>query len=218
MAIHGIRICALGLALAGAGGGALAADLDFDRTFNSRADAGYLHYRATYTQAGQAHQVEVWRDRDLRLKRRTDDRVETLVTKPAGQAEWQMTVLDLKRKIRTDIARTNLMRIGHFTDWFSLSHSLARPSGPYQLSVATRPAGIAPALRPCKWYALKAQDVESRVCWSAEAGLPLLIASSDGKEQWRISHVDKAAPAAQAFAINDKGFVRNNANEDIKTD
>ena len=73
---------------------------------------------ASYVVQGQAHRLEVWRDGDVHLKRRTDDRVEIVVLRPAGDTEWKMTVLDLKRRIRTDVDRTNLIRIGRFGDWF----------------------------------------------------------------------------------------------------
>ncbi len=201
-----------------AAAGSQAADLDFDQTFNIKGEARQLNYRATYVVDGRQHQVEIWRDRDLRLKRRTDDKLETHVFKPAKQAEWRMVVLDLPRKIRTDIDRTNLYRIGHFTDWFSMSHALARPTGSYLLTaLKTAPSGEKP-LSACRWYALNRGGTVSNICWSTELRLPLLIADGGGAVQWRVTAASKQALPATAFALNDAGFVHNDANADIKTD
>lgn len=216
------------LALAAASFACHAASLDFDTVFNDIGEARHSHYLASYflNQASQpgaqgapvAHQVEVWRDADLRLKRRTDDSLETFVFKDAGQTEWRMVVLDLKRKIRTDIERTNLYRIGHFTNWFSLSHSLTRPVEKYQLIKISAPEGSEKPLAACQWYGLTRSGVESRICWSSKWRLPLLIMARDGKVQWRVTAADAHAIAASTYAIDDQGFVRNDANEDIKSD
>ena len=198
--------------------GSQAADLDFDKTFQTTGEARQLHYRATYAVDGTAHQVEVWRDGDQRLKRRTDDKLETHVFKRAKQTEWQMVVLDLPRKIRTDIDRSNLYRIGHFTDWFSMSHALARPIGAYRLTALSAAPGNEQALSACRWYALERNSVLSHVCWSGQWRLPLLITDAAGKTQWKVTAASKHALPAAAFALNDAGFVHNDANADIQTD
>ncbi|MBA5607787.1 hypothetical protein H3H36_20745 [Duganella sp. FT3S] len=201
-----------------AAAGSQAADLDFDKTFSSKGEARQLHYSATYLAEGRTHAVQVWRDGEQRLKRRTDDKLETHIFKPAGQTEWQMVVLDLPRQIRTDIERTNLYRIGHFTDWFSMAHALTRPTGPYRLT-ALKQAPVADApLGPCRWYALDRAGTVSNVCWSGQLRLPLLIADGGGKTLWRVTSASTAALPRAAFALNDAGFVHNNANADIQTD
>ena len=195
-----------------------AAELDFDKTFNAKGEAAQLNYSATYTVQGAEHKVEVWRDRDLRLKRRTDGKLETYIFKPRKRDEWSMVVLDLPRKIRTDIDRSNLYRIGHFTDWFSMSHSLSRPSGSYLLTeLKTAPSGEKP-LSACRWYALNRGGAVSNICWSSELRLPLLITDGGGVVQWRVTAASKSALPAAVFAINDTGFVKNDANADIHTD
>ena len=195
-----------------------AADLDFDKTFNTKGEARQLNYRATYLSHGNEHQVEIWRDRDQRLKRRTDDKLETYIVKPSRQDEWNMVVLDLQRKMRTNIGRTNLYRIGHFTDWFSMSHALARPVGAYQLTaLATTPAGAKP-LSSCRWYSLQQGQAESHICWSTELHLPLLITDPQGNIQWRVTAASKRTLPATVFAVHDTGFARNDANSDIQSD
>ncbi|MDP9108122.1 MAG: hypothetical protein M3N23_03510 [Pseudomonadota bacterium] len=186
--------------------------------FSPKGEARQLHYRATYQLDGKPHTLEVWRDRDLQLKRRTDDALETILSRPAAAAEWQMTVLDLKRHIRTDISHTNLARIGHFTDWFSQSHSLTRPIGSYQLTRIPAPAIDKPALERCQWYRLQQQERASAICWSEKLKLPLLIADADSHVQWRVVAADRQPFAATQFHIDDRGFAKNDANEDIQAD
>jgi hypothetical protein len=195
-----------------------AGGLDFDKTFNDKGEPRYLHYRAIYSLNGTNHQVEVWRDRDRRLKRRADDAIETLIFKPAKETEWRMVVLDLKRKIRTDIDRTNLYRIGHFTDWFSLSHALVRPIGPYQLKAMEKHAESETPVSSCHWYSMIHNRIESKICWSTAMRLPLLVIGPNGKVQWRVTDFDSKPVIAVAYQINDQGFVRNDANDDISAD
>ena len=197
---------------------AFANGLDFDRTFAAGPEPRQSHYVATYRLGDTEHRVEVWRDRDLRLKRRTDDRIEIHVTKPAGDVEWTMVVLDLKRKIATRVVRTNLLRIGHFTDWFALSHSLSRPAGAYELVAITRGAPRVKPVASCRWYLLTQGGRASKICWSAAHHLPLVIADGSDQVQWKIVEVDSRPLPTGTFALDERGFVRNNADQDIQAD
>ena len=197
---------------------ASAARLDFDKVFNADGAAPSMHFRAAYVSAGTTHQLEVWRDHEIRLRRRTDDAVETFVNRSANDPEWRMAVLDLRRKIRTDVDRTNLYRVGHFVDWFGMGHGLTRPSGPYELRQTAALRGVGPAIADCRWYRLSNQDKDSRICWSRAMGLPLLIATPDGQVQWRVTEADSRRATSGTFQIHDVGFARNNANADISTD
>jgi hypothetical protein len=207
---------ALALSAQSACAGAL---LDFDRTFNDSREPARSHYVATYRLADGEHRVEVWRDRNLRLKRHTDEAIETYVDRPLGKTEWSMVVLDLKRRIRTDIDRTNLYRIGHFIDWFSLSHSLSRPTGPYELAIL--PQNAQPPVAPigaCRWYLLTQGSRTNKICWSAAQGAAFVITDGNDAVRWMLSAIDSHALPAATFAIDDRDFVRNNANEDIEAD
>jgi hypothetical protein len=197
---------------------AAAADLDFDKTFDIPGEPRQVHYAVRYTLNGQTHASETWRDRDSRILRRTDGRIETHVDRNGRDVEWHMVVLDLPRKIRTDIDRTNLLRIGQFTDWFSLSHGLSRPAGAYTLTAADAAPSAAKPVAPCRWYDLKRGGSDSRICWSRQLHLPMLITDGSGNVQWQVTQVDTRKLPASVFAIRDQGFVRNNANEDIRTD
>lgn len=195
------------------------ASLDFDRTFNDLREPQTSHYVATYRLADGEHRVEVWRDRSLHLRRRTDDAIETYVERLPGDTEWSMVVLDLRQRIRTDIDRTSLYRIGHFPDWFSMAHSLSRPAGPYRL--AEVPRGEEPRLAtaaPCRWYALSQGSRTTRICWSAAQRASLLIVDESNTPLWAIDHLDNLPLPGTVFAIDDRGFVRNDAHADIKGD
>lgn len=206
-------------ALAAWAANALAAtSLDFDKTFTDRNEPGRIHYGATYDLGASAHRVEVWREGKANLRRRTDDALETHVFKPPGEVEWQMVVLDLKRRIRTDIDRTNLLRIGHFTDWFSLAHALARPIGPYELVALRGPAPRVAPIATCRWYLLTQGERASKVCWSVAWRVPLLITDRNDKVQWKVTDIATGRMPAGVFEVNDRGFVRNNANADIEAD
>ena len=192
--------------------------LDFDVTFRGAKQPAQAHYVAMYRLADGEHRLEVWRDSDVRLKRHTDAGIETVVTKPAGDAEWAMVVLDLKRRIRTDVGRTNLMRIGHFTDWLALSRLLARPVGAYELTAIGHGAPRIETPGPCRWYRLAQGSRASRICWSEAQQLPFVITDDKVVVQWRVTAFDSRPLPPGTFAIDDRGFVRNDANRDILAD
>jgi hypothetical protein len=193
------------------------ASLVFEQVFRAD-DRGSQHFSATYRSAGAPHQVEVWREGARRLKRITDQSVETLVTRADSGPEYRMTVLDLRRKISTTIDRSSLNRIGNFTEWFGLAHALAHPGGEYRLVRAAAPAGAPSPAQPCTWFALEQGGVASTICWSARSELPMLIVSAAGETVWQVSAVDRRPIAAAVFAIDDRGFARSDANQDIERD
>jgi hypothetical protein len=129
-----------------------------------------------------------------------------------------MVVRDLKRRVRTDVNRTNLFRIGHAVDWFGLAHGLARPSGPCELSEAERPPHADTPGWPCRWFLLTSAGMASTICWSPALHLPVLITGPDGAVQWRLTRVDTRPLPANTFDVDDAGFIRSDANEDIQGD
>jgi hypothetical protein len=195
-----------------------AATLDFDHVFSIRGEPAATHFQATYWSGGAEHHVEVWRDGDRRIRRRTDDRAESFAVHMPGSPAYRLSVLDLDRKIRTDIDRDNLYRIGQFTDWFDLGHGLRHPKGEYRLVPAATPHGAARAIGACEWVALVQGTQTTHVCWSTTAKLPLLIQAADGRTVWRVTSVDHKTIPDKVFAIQDAGFIRNDANADIERD
>lgn len=190
----------------------------FEQAFDPRGEPARLHYTAVFASRGGEHRVEVWRAGQRRLKRVTDGALETYVTRRPGDAEFRMSVLDLRRRIHTRISRTNMYRIGAFFDWFDLAHALRRPKGAYRLATASPPKGVVRAIQPCTWYDLTQGARTTRVCWSARSRLPLLILSGGDRPQWRVTEVDERPIPPNTFRIHDQGFVRNDANQDIGND
>lgn len=195
-----------------------AATPDFDHVFSTRGEPAATHFQATYVSGGAEHRVEVWRDGERRIRRRTDDKAESFAVRAPGSPDYRLSVLDLGRRIRTDIDRDNLYRIGQFTDWFDLGHGLRHPKGEYRLVPAATPHGAEHAIGACEWVALVQGAQTTHVCWSKTAKLPLLIQAADGSTVWRVTSVDHKPIADKVFAIHDAGFVRNDANADIERD
>lgn len=214
------RDVAAGVLLAAALGAQAAApeDLRFEQAFAADDGSAPLHYRAEYVAGGAGHQVEVWVDRGARLVRRTDDALEIHAERKAGDDEFRMTVLDLRRRIATRVDRTNLYRIGHASDWFALAQGLQHPRGEYRLARSAAPDHAPQAVQSCEWYALAQAGTTTRICWSTASRVPLLIVSPQGVAVWRVTEVDRRPVAAQRFEVRDAGFVRNDANGDIEGD
>lgn len=204
-------------AAASAAAAAPAPSLTFEQVFRAD-DRGSIHYRGTFQTGDIQHRVEVWRDGATRLKRVTDEAVATYVTRDQAGPEFHLTVLDLQKKIATRIDRSNLYRIGNFTDWFDLAHALRHPKGDYRLVRGSGPVGAPKPLEACSWYLLEQQGMPSQVCWSARSQLPMLIVSGTGETLWRVTSIDRRPIAPPVFAVDDRGFVRNDANEDIERD
>jgi hypothetical protein len=129
-----------------------------------------------------------------------------------------MSILDMKKHIHTRIDRTNLYRIGNFTDWFDLAHGLKHPMGEYRVSKAQAPDGAPKAIEACQWYELLQDTRTIHICWSAQSRLPLVIQAQDGKVVWRVAALDRKPIPVKTFEIHDEGFIRNDANQDIERD
>ena len=197
---------------------AVAQATSFDQAFDDRGEPRALHYTVVFSAAGQEHALEVWRDGEERLRRRTDDALEIYVSRTAGDPEFQMSILDLRRRVHTRIDRRNLYRIGSFTDWFDLAHGLKHPKGAYQLTRARRPEGAPAAQGTCRWFDLSQVRGTVHICWSSEDRLPLLIEDERGSVVWRVTSVERGPIPAGAFEIHDQGFARDDANGDLGGD
>jgi len=196
------------------------AALDFERTFAVKEEPAALYYKVAFTGAGGSHTLQVWRDGQLRLRRRTDDAVDTYVLREASNLdEYQMIVVDYGKRTSTQISRNSLVRLGHFSDWFDLAHGLRHPVGPYRLTASQRPAHAPAPIDKCRWYELRQAGSADRICWSERDGLPLVIWSErQGAALWRVTQVQRQPMADDVFQLHDAGFVRNDANRDIDND
>ena len=193
-------------------------ELRFDQVFQENGEPAFLHYQAIYRAPRGPHTLEVWRDGERHLVRRTDDTIETHVDHRPGDPSFLMVVLDLKRKIETQISRDDLFRIGQFTEWFDLAHGLRYPRGAYRLTTSVVPAQSPKSIKPCSWYALDQDGRTTSVCWSKAEHMPLLLLDGTGQVLWQVTSVDLKPVAAPVFEIHDIGFVRNDADRDISND
>ncbi len=195
-----------------------ASELKFEQVFSEKGEPASLHYEAVFAVNGGEHRLEVWRDGNRRLKRRTDEAVEMYAFRKSDDPEFRLSVLDLRKRIHTRIDRTNLYRIGNFTDWFDLAHGLKHPAGDYQVARSKAPVGAARAITACDWYDLTVDNRTTHICWSAESRIPLLMQTQEGAVVWRVASLDRNALSAKTFEIHDEGFIRNDANQDIERD
>jgi len=206
------------LLMSGGSASAKVPNLPFDRVFPSANEPASLHFQVVFVSNRAVHRMEIWRDRSRRVKRVTDKDIVSLATHRAGDTGYQLTILDLKRRIATQIDRTNLYRVGNFTDWFDLTHGLRHPKGAYTLSASTAPAGMPTPVASCAWYRLTEGPRKTSICWDARNHVPLLIASADHHPIWRVVQIDTKPPTASTFAMDIRGFTVNDANRDIERD
>jgi hypothetical protein len=195
-----------------------AKERSFEQIFSDKGEPSALHYRAVFASNGAEHQLEVWRDSDRRVKRRTDDVIEMYAFRKPGDPEFHMSILDMKKRIHTQIDRTNLIRIGNFTDWFDLAHGLKHPMGAYRVVKARAPEGAPNTIEACQWYDLNQDKRTTHICWSEQDRIPLVIQAQDGEVVWRVTSLDQKPISAKTFDIHDEGFIHNDANQDIERD
>lgn len=206
------------LAAAALAGPAEAKSLRFQDVFSAYGEPASLHYRVAFRSGGAVHRMDVWRDGDRRLRRDTDRAITSFAFHPPGDSGYTLSILDRQKRIHTSIGRTNLYRIGAFTDWFDLAHGLRHPRGDYVLAKSARPFSGAAAIRPCTWYDLTEGARTTRICWDMADRIPLLIAAADGQPLWRVEAIDRKPIPGSRFVIDDKGYIRTDADEDIASD
>lgn len=196
---------------------AAARSLDFEQVFAAVNEPATLRFKAVYEDARGKHMLEVSREGQHRLRRHTDNVLDVLAVRQ-GDEELQLTVLDHARRIRTDVSRTSLYRVGEFTDWYALAHGIRKPAGAYALTRLTRaPMGEAPVLA-CRWYALVSEGKASNVCWSEAYRLPMVITDATGHARWKVTAVDTRPLPPSAFQLDDHDYIRVHADEDIRGD
>lgn len=189
----------------------------FEQAFSAKGEPASLHYEVQVLSRGAERHQEIWRDAN-RVRRRTDNDTDMYAFKEPGDSEFRLSILDHKRHIRNIIDRTNLARLGTFTDWYDLGHGLRHPVGDYQLTRASAPDKAPQTISGCQWYDLTANQRTNHVCWSSQLRIPLVIMSPDNAVVWRVTAADRKPIPAAIFAINDAGYIRNDANDDIEND
>lgn len=195
---------------------------EWEAAFPTRAAPPQVHFRAVYRDDfGGTHRLEVWRQADLRLRRRTDEAIDLYVEKSAS-GEYLYRLIDHDRKILIRADRTALYRIGVFSDWIGLAHVLNIPRGGYRVTAAARQSPA--SLRgECVWKRLELvmpAARESEICWSSRWGLPLEIGTQSEQDGWEsrflVQQVESFAPGPEIFAVAREGLVEVDAGPDAE--
>lgn len=195
-----------------------AASLKFDEAFAVRRAAS-VHYQARFVAGdGSEQDLEAWRDGAKRVKRITNGALVSVARHQPGDAEYDLTVIDVHRKLLTRIGRTNLARIGNFTEWFGLAHGLQHPRGDYHLAAADAPARAPVVPGRCGWFDLEHRGRTSHICWSAQAQLPLAIVDGTGRTVWRVAKLEIGRVSEGVFNVDTRDLVVNDANADMERD
>ena len=190
----------------------------FEAAFTTRGEPTNAHYRVVYGPAMAPRHLEVWRHGETRVKRVTDGAIEVQAVRHPGRDDFEMMVLDKRRRTLTSVNRTNLYRIGDFTDWFDLTHGLRHPRGAYRVAFVGTPKGVPAAGRPCRWIEMDQGARKTDICWSASTGLPWLIVNDAGAVVWKITSFDDRKIAASAFHVDPRSYTRVDADQDISAD
>lgn len=206
------------LAASAAGARAESASLKFDDAFAVR-HASSVHYQARFVAGDGSEQgLEAWRDGERRVKRVTNGQLVSIAQHQPGDAEYDLRVIDLRRKLLTTISRTNLLRVGNFTEWFGLAHGLQHPRRDYRLASAAAPADAPATPASCAWFDLEQQGHTNHVCWNAQAQLPLAIVNDSGRVVWHVTKLEMGRVADGVFRVDTRNLVVNDANRDMERD
>src|SRR5712691_1247756 len=149
--------------------------LVWGEVFSTKSAPENVYFRARYLDdAGKNHRLQVWRQADLHLRRRTDDRLDLYLDKDAS-GNYAYRLVDYARQVIISTDRANLYRMGILSDWSGLAHVLIFPRGNYTIT----PRGETHTTRnaKCILYQLEtaASSSASQVCWSDQWGLPVTI-------------------------------------------
>jgi hypothetical protein len=156
-----------------------------------------FHLKATYVDArGQSHLLELWRDGN-KLRRDTDGKLSLFVTH-AVSGDDRYHVVDRARGFAYDARRANLIKIGSFSDWRSLTTLLATDHANATLTDAKEAVASTP-VGGCRWRV----GADRRVCWSDRWQLPLRIERRDASAGWRavltVDELQRGRPAASVL-------------------
>lgn len=196
--------------------------LKFEHVFKSQGEPKALYFQSQFYSAadGRKHNLQVWRDGELHLRRKTDQAIDTYVIRDkANLNAYQMIVVDYNKRVTTKINRDNLIHLGEFNDWFDMSHGLRHPKGEYQLHLGKAPQASFKTFAPCQWYVLSQGKVQHHICWSEKDRIPLVIwDNAKSMAVWQVTTLNRQPIKKDVFTMHDAGFMRNDANADIEND
>jgi len=160
--------------------------VEWDKAFPTRSAPENVYFRARYSDhGGNNHQLQVWRQADVRLRRTTDNAIDLYVEKDA-HGDYAYEVVDHARQVIINADRTTLYRIGTYSDWLGLAHVLNTPRGGYRIEQSANAPNVTPN-GECRWYRLDTELPSSHaneICWSERWGLPLEIRVRTDADAW----------------------------------
>jgi hypothetical protein len=213
VALWGCWVVLLAASTPGAGG-----QVAWDEAFPTASAPPNVYFQARYRDArGERHRLQVWREADTRLRRKTDEVIDVSVERdPFGRYVYRLADRGTNTVVAAD--RSILYRAGLFLDWRGLAHVLDVPRGSYQIArIAVAPQETAHG--PCIWFRLETTQPSPAVsdtCWSSRWGLPLIIRAPGAGEKahFRIEEVRTFVPDASTFALSHEGLLRIDAGPD----
>jgi hypothetical protein len=194
---------------------------NFDLVFSAKGEPRWMHFHANYVGKTGSHRLELWRDNQKEVRRRTDDNTDAYVTHSGLSEDWSMVILDHRKKMSAKLDRQTLMKMGTFTDWFDLSHGLIRPFGPHQVKSIEAPSDLAEKpIEACKWAQLSQKGAGTvRVCWSQKYHLPLMMTSEDKNQVvWKITDIETKAISKMVFKADLGGYNQHDTVKDLMDD
>jgi len=215
------------------GAGLAAADEkapSWDSVFSLAGAPKGVHLTASYLDSkGRSHALELWRDGDSRLRRRTDDKLDLFAEKTKG-GDYTFRLIDLAAKRLFEVSRTNLARIGVFPDFPALAGILARPKVAHSLHRDGRPIERT-RVGDCGWVRLEVKGGGSKdICWSDRFKVPLLIKAPTPPQagsqaspgpggpttiHFEVKQIEAKVPSTEVFKVPQRGLHVIRADQDI---
>ena len=156
---------------------------------------------------GATHRLQLWRHGTEFLHRRTDEALDLYLSQAGKKGDYAYRLVDHHRRVSMAVSRNQLYRIGVFSDWFGLAHVLDRPKTEF----VVRASPALPKEKPtgCSWRLLvrggKGSSEHSRICWSAQWGVPLAIRTRGPRGEWierfAVDRVEGISPAVDGLAV-----------------
>ena len=182
--------------------------LDWETAFPVESAARDVYLDAHFLGSdGATHRLQLWRHGTEFLHRRTDEALDLYLTQTGKKGDYAYRLVDHHRRVSMAVSRNQLYRIGVFSDWFGLAHVLDRPKTEF----VVRAVPSLPKEKPtgCSWRLLvsggKGSAEHSRVCWSAQWGLPLVIRTRGLKGEWIerfvVDQVEGISPTVDGLAV-----------------
>jgi hypothetical protein len=196
------------------------APLSWERVFSLAGAPALVHAQVHYLDSGGgSHSLELLRQGDRRVVRKTDGALELLAERNA-RGEVDYALADLRRARLIQVNRTSLHRIGVMSDFGSLAALVARPATAHVLTASLRPVEKS-TLGTCRWLHVDvtapAGQPAREICWSDRWKLPLHIEVARGEQWTRVLEVDSvdARVDVRALRANPAAFTVIHADDDI---